>query len=124
MTAAIPLLAFAIVVAILFGFIYLGFFIAGRTQCTQQEILRCSAALAGLGLMLGMLGSMLNVLLPVWSTRVLVNVVFIILHYQFGRRMLKLSWKRAVLAVCITIAILILLIAGMIATLAASGFGR
>lgn len=124
MTAAIPLLAFAIVVAILFGFIYLGFSIAGRTHCTQQEILRCSAALAGLGLMLGMLGSMLNVLLPVWSTRVLVNVAFIILHYQFGRRMLKLSWKRAVLAVCITIAILILLIAGMIATLAASGFGR
>lgn len=123
MTAAAPLLAFAIVAAILFGFIYLGFFIAGRTQCTKQEILRCSAALAGLGLMLGMLGSILNVLLPIWGTRVLIHIAFIILHYQFGRRMLKLSWKRAVLAVCITIGLFLVLFFGLIALLYAGRYG-
>ncbi|MBQ2869112.1 MAG: hypothetical protein IJE88_03700 [Akkermansia sp.] len=123
MTAAAPLLAFALVAAILFGFIYLGFFIAGRTQCTKQEILRCSAALTGTGLIFSLLSSILHVLLPIWDTRVLIHIAFIILHYQFGRRMLKLSWKRAVLAVCITIGLFLVLFFALISMLYAGRYG-
>lgn len=109
----------AIALAVLFAIIYVSYLLVARKQCSQREILRTSAALASLGFLLGLLGALLNGFLPTWSTQLLTNVAFIILQYRYGVRWLRLSRKRAVLAVCITIGLLILLTAGMIASLSA-----
>lgn len=109
----------AIAFAVLFAIIYVSYLLVARKQCTQREILRTSAVLTGLWAILWYLGTLLNGVLPTWSTQLLTNIAFIILQYRYGVRWLHLSRKRAVLAVCITIGLLILLTAGMIASLSA-----
>ena len=96
----------------------ISYLLVARKQCTQREILRTSAALTGLGALLGLLGALLNGLLPTWSTQLLTNIAFIILQYHYGVRWLRLSRKRAVLAICLTIVLVILLTAGVIVSLA------
>lgn len=112
------IISVAITFAVLFAIIYISYLLVARKQCAQREILRTSAALTSLGFLLGLLGTLLNAFLPTWSTQLLTNVAFIILQYRYGIRWLRLSRKRAFLAVCISIGLLILLIGGMIAMLA------
>ena len=112
------ILGIAVALAVLFAIIYISYLLVARKQCTQREILRTSAALTGLWALLGLLGTLLNGLLPTWSTQLLTNIAFIILQYRYGVRWLRLSRKRAVLAICFTIVLVILLIAGVIVSLA------
>lgn len=112
------ILGIAVALAVLFVIIYVSYLLVARKQCTQREILRTSAALAGLGALLGLLGALLNGVLPTWSTQLLTNIAFIILQYRYGVRWLRLSRKRAVLAICLTIVLIILLTAGVIVSLA------
>lgn len=112
------ILGIAVALAVLFAIIYISYLLVARKQCTQREILRTSAALTGLWALLGLLGTLLNGVLPTWSTQLLTNIAFIILQYLFGVRWLRLSLKRAVLAICLTIVLIILLIAGMIVSFA------
>ena len=112
------IIGIAVALAVLFAIIYVSYFLVARKQCTQSEILRTSAALTGLGALLGLFGALLNGLLPTWSTQLLTNIAFIILQYRYGIRWLRLSRKRAVLAICLTIVLIILLTAGMIASFA------
>ena len=112
------ILGIAVALAVLFAIIYVSYFLVARKQCTQREILRTSAALTGLGALLGLFGTLLNGVLPTWSTQLLTNIAFIILQYHYGVRGLRLSRKRAVLAICLTIVLIILLVAGMVVSLA------
>lgn len=112
------ILGIAVALAVLFAIIYVSYFLVARKQCTQREILRTSAALTGLGALLGFLCTLLNGILPAWSTQLLTNIAFIILQYRYGVRRLRLSRKRAVLAICLTIVLVILLTAGVIVSLA------
>ena len=112
------ILGIAVALAVLFAIIYISYLLVARKQCTQREILRTSAALTGLWALLGLLGALLNGLLPTWSTQLLTNIAFIILQYRYGIRWLRLSRKRAVLAICLTIVLVILLTAGVIVSLA------
>lgn len=117
-------IASSIALAVLFGIVYISYLPVACKQCTQREILKTSAKLTCAGLFLALLGAPLTEILPKWSIQVLTNVAFIILQYRMGVHSLSLSRKRAVLAVCISIALFILLTVGMIAALQGSGFGR
>lgn len=112
------ILGIAVALAVLFAIIYISYLLVARKQCTQREILRTSAALTGMGALLWLLGTLLNGVLPTWSTQLLTNIAFIILQYRYGVRWLRLSRKSAVLAICLTIVLVILLTAGMIVSFA------
>lgn len=112
------ILGIAVALAVLFAIIYISYLLVARKQCTQREILRTSAALTGMGALLWLFGTLLHGVLPTWSTQLLTNIAFIILQYRYGVRWLRLSRKSAVLAICLTIVLVILLTAGMIISFA------
>lgn len=110
MTAFSGIYVLILLLSLLFSIIYFSYFIVARKQCTQPEILKVSASLIVAAIMLAMISSLLQLLLPAWCTRLLTNLAFFVLIYQFGRNKLRLSRPRALVAVSFPIVLALLML--------------
>ncbi|MBR1981603.1 MAG: hypothetical protein IKA23_02505 [Akkermansia sp.] len=114
MTAATSLVSLVIALAILFVIIYLSYLVVSWKQCTQRELLKTSATLFGASFVMSLAGVLLQGVLPGGLSKLLVNIAFFVLMYILGRRQLRLSRKRAILAVCIPLSLTLLGLAMLI----------
>lgn len=119
MTAATNIASLILALAILFIIIYLSYLAASWKQCTQRELLKTSATLFGASFLMSIAGALLQGILPGGLTKLLINSAFFVLMYMLGRSQLRLSRKRALLAVCIPLCLILLLLAWFIASLPA-----